>query len=777
MADDPSEQRHAVDRTEHHTALALGTRVGRYEIVAILGQGAFGITYRARDLQLDREVALKEYLPALLATRIDGVTVLPRSTQTADDFAWGRSRFLDEARTMARLAQVPAVVQVHDFLEANGTAYVVMQLIEGETLGARRRRQGALAPPAVERILAPLLDGLEQVHAKGILHRDIKPENIIIGPDGSPTLIDFGASRVAIADRTQALTAVFTPAYAAPEQITSGQQGPYTDIYAMAATLYACVSGLEPVSAAKRMMADAAMPSAHEVAGVGFGDNLLSAIDAGLLAKPEQRPQSIRAWREVFATGKWPYLRSSDGTVAAEEGGPSATVKVGAVRPSQARRRRPLLLGAAAAAVVAFGGTAVWLALDHLAPPPSPEAQLEAALARSIPAAPANSRKQEADGYTRSPINRALAVAPRAGRLRYTASWPTRGLAEERALEKCQQVNDEPCALIAVNDTVLPSGADGKWPVRDAPRVRYAGAFNLEHIPGMREADLQRPEIAGYAAAPGPKAMAFNAWGVLTVAVGAASQRGAEEKALQDCRGDAARLKADAACYLYAIENRVVLPLRATTPVTAAPVAPPPPPEPTLHARLVEALARAAPSSTAAARESLATAYESSRQHRALAAFPSANTWRSSGWANATLAEERALEGCEVRYGRPCVLVALDDVVQPADALALRRPMPRAMWDGGFDPEKIPGVDEALRHRPEVAGYRTAKGPKAAAFHPSGRLFVATDGTSQRDVEERALGDCAKELHSNPQSDPCFLYAVGDHVVLLRRATAPMSRE
>ena len=307
----------------------------------------------------------------------------------ADDFAWGRARFLDEAKTIARLAHAPAVVHVHDFLEANGTAYVVMQLVEGETLAARCRREGRLSPSAIERILHPLLDGLEQVHATGVLHRDIKPENIIIGGDGSPTLVDFGASRVAIAGRTQTLTAVFTPKYAAPEQFTSGQQGPYTDIYAMAATLYVCVSGKEPISAANRMMGGAPMPSAREAAGGEYSYNLLSAIDAGLLLKADDRPQTIRAWREVFSTGKWPNLRDADKTVLHKQSKAPRTVKPIADTVPQLGAGCHWSSPAAAAAVVLVGAAALWwLGRDHVAAsPPGLEAQLEAALAKGIPMA------------------------------------------------------------------------------------------------------------------------------------------------------------------------------------------------------------------------------------------------------------------------------------------------------------------------------------------------------------------------------------------------------
>src|SRR5688572_576001 len=165
---------------QDYAALQAGQMIGRFEIVAILGQGGFGITYRARDSQLGREVAIKEYLPSALAVRQGGSTVLPRSTKVADDFAWGRGRFVVEGRTLATLQRAPGIVRVFDFLEANGTAYIVMELVPGDTLEARLRQRGKLKPPEVDRILWPLLEGLEQVHSTGFLHRDIKPANILL---------------------------------------------------------------------------------------------------------------------------------------------------------------------------------------------------------------------------------------------------------------------------------------------------------------------------------------------------------------------------------------------------------------------------------------------------------------------------------------------------------------------------------------------------------------------------------------------------------------------
>src|SRR5215813_11973905 len=190
--------------------LPAGTSLRGYELKSVLGQGAFGITYRARDLTLGRDVAIKEYLPINLAVRRGRTTVLPRSPDHAEQFAWGRERFLDEARTLARLDRTPAIVRVHDFLEENGTAYMVMGLVEGENLNKRLLREGRLSPEAVERLLFPLLDGLEEVHGIGFLHRDIKPANIMVDARGLPTLIDFGAARAAMAGRSTTMTAIFT---------------------------------------------------------------------------------------------------------------------------------------------------------------------------------------------------------------------------------------------------------------------------------------------------------------------------------------------------------------------------------------------------------------------------------------------------------------------------------------------------------------------------------------------------------------------------------------
>lgn len=357
--------------SEHDfVALPVGARIARYRILEILGQGGFGITYRAVDEQLHREVAIKEYLPMALAVRQDGTTVLPRSTKVADDFGWGRERFVAEGRTLASLHDAPGIVRVFDFMELNGTAYIVMELVRGDTLEARLKQGGTFGPAEIDRILGTLLDGLEQVHGAGFLHRDIKPANILMRPDGRPTLIDFGASRAAMAGRTVAMTAIFTPGYAAPEQFTAAKQGPWTDIYGLSATLYHAITGTAPPSAFDRMLEDGYQPLAR-VAPPGFARGLLIGIDAGLTVRATDRPQSITGWRPLLArTG----FAANDATMvigrAAPDGAtmvmgsatapasPSTPPPTAAVPPQPAppaRKRTGLYAAAAAAALLLLG--------------------------------------------------------------------------------------------------------------------------------------------------------------------------------------------------------------------------------------------------------------------------------------------------------------------------------------------------------------------------------------------------------------------------------------
>jgi serine/threonine protein kinase len=311
--------------------LPAGTRLRNYELMSVLGHGGFGITYYARDTTLGREVAVKEYLPTSLALRENGTTVVPRSTQLAEDFIWGRERFLEEARILATLEGVPSIVRVYDYLEANGTAYMVMGLARGETLDQRLKRDKQLAPAVIERMLERLLGGLEEVHKAGFLHRDVKPANIILDAKDNPTLIDFGASRAAMADRTAAMTAIFTPRYAAAEQLTSDKQGPWTDIYSVSATLYHSITGRAPPSSLERALNDTYEPLAG-LSLAGFSAGTLQGIDAGLALRAKDRPQSIAVWRDVLSATE---ASDSDATVVRR-------VKPGAVpKPSPPTPKTP----------------------------------------------------------------------------------------------------------------------------------------------------------------------------------------------------------------------------------------------------------------------------------------------------------------------------------------------------------------------------------------------------------------------------------------------------
>ncbi len=418
-------------------ALKTGQTIGRYEIISILGQGGFGITYRARDTQLGREVALKEYLPSALAVRQDGVTVLPRSTKTAEDFTWGRDRFVSEGQTLASLHGAPAIVHVFDFLEANGTAYIVMELLSGETLEDRLKRDGKLDAEAVDKILWPLLDGLEQVHKAGFLHRDIKPANILLNRDGKPTLIDFGASRAAMVGRTTALTAIFTPGYAAAEQMTSARQGPWTDIYGLSATLYHAITGHVPPSAFDRMLDDKYEPLAR-LAPPGFSRGLCAGIDAGLTVVAISRPQSIAGWRPILGMTSAP---AANATVVMGRG--AAGAPAAATTPAP-RPKRPLGLWIAAAAVLIalLGGGGYYLTAMR---GPDPEMMKARAAADAAEAARLKA-EQEAAALRAEREQRAKAEQEAAERQKQAAAEADRQKAEadkKRADEEARRKADE----------------------------------------------------------------------------------------------------------------------------------------------------------------------------------------------------------------------------------------------------------------------------------------------------------------------------------------------
>ena len=286
--------------TDHRLALPQGTRVQDFEFHRVLGHGGFGITYLGWNIALDIPVAIKEYLPADLAMREQDMSVLPKSAGDEADFHWGLDRFLDEARVMARFKH-PNIVQVQHFFQAHGTAYIVMEYVEGATLSDFFKRRGTLTESELKNILLPLLAGLVEVHEAGILHRDIKPGNILLrAADGSPVLVDFGAARQAVGTRSRSVTAVLTPGYAPIEQYSSrGHQGPWTDIYALGGVCYQALTGKVPDEAMDRIRQDP-MISITEAAKGKATDSFLSAIDWSLRVEEADRPQGVRGWRSAL---------------------------------------------------------------------------------------------------------------------------------------------------------------------------------------------------------------------------------------------------------------------------------------------------------------------------------------------------------------------------------------------------------------------------------------------------------------------------------------------
>lgn len=496
--------------------LQPGQAIGRYSVVSVLGQGGFGITYRAVDTELGRHVAIKEYLPAALAVRKDGVTVVPRSQGAAADLAWGLDRFVAEGRTLAALHRAPGIVNVHDYLRANGTAYLVMELLDGETLHDRLSR-GPLDAAAVERLLAPLLDGLERVHAAGFLHRDIKPANILLDANGAPTLIDFGASRAAVAGRSQAMTAVFTPGYAPVEQFTSAPQGAWTDIYALAATLHHAIAGAPPPNAVDRMLDDTLAPLA--TSGRPFPRALLAGIDAALAVRAADRPQSVAAWRALLAgtpapaaTVIMPGKASAPSMVSPAPPTAAPSAPPTAPAPAPVLRKGPGVKIAAGVALllVATGG---WFALGGASAPSTPPAPPASAVVAAAPAAQdraqqelEQARRQQRAAEEEAAKLRAEAEARRradgeaALRARIEQEMRDKAAADEaarrQAAEEAKRQADAEAAARAAAEAAAKAKADAEA----AAKVQEEAAAPLR----AEEADRKGAEAAETALRLGP---------------------------------------------------------------------------------------------------------------------------------------------------------------------------------------------------------------------------------------------------------------------------------
>lgn len=305
----------------HVDALPPGTRLAEFEVQGLLGVGGFGLVYRAYDTSLHRTVAIKEYMPAALAARLDGVSVSVRSSADQGTYQSGLQSFVAEARLLAQFDH-PSLVKVYRFWEANNTAYMVMPLYSGMTLSEARSQMAAPPPEAwLRSVLWSILQALHVLHRHDTLHRDISPDNIFLQDVGPPVLLDLGAARRAIIDKPHKHTAVLKVNYAPIEQYAEAEdltQGPWTDLYALAAVVYSCLRNAPPLPATARVVRDN-MPSVRSVAatvkehfGIEYSDSFVRAITHALAVQPADRSQSLAAFVTEMKLKAPPRLNKFD---------------------------------------------------------------------------------------------------------------------------------------------------------------------------------------------------------------------------------------------------------------------------------------------------------------------------------------------------------------------------------------------------------------------------------------------------------------------------------
>lgn len=381
----------AAHSSSHH--IKPGTMLNkRYYIGQVLGQGGFGITYLGWDTTLDVKIAVKEYFPLAIVTRNpDTMEISCASTQSSADFSYGLDKFLDEARILASFTDSPNIVSARDFFKAYGSAYMIMEYIEGIDLKGYLDKHGGRMPwEQAQGVLLHVMDALRDVHAAGLLHRDISPDNIFITSRGQVKVLDFGAARSALGMQNKSLSVVLKPGYAPVEQYqTRGNQGPWTDVYSLGATLYRCVTGSVPPESLSRLEDDALLSPAQM--GVPVSANFEAAVLRALAVKARDRLQSVEDFQAMLLglplgteTRQWaPALdvRQPDATMAGSAANPTViappqyTVQTGGVwqappQPRESGRRRSLLplLVAGLLLLVLAGGAAGYFALSRRPP-------------------------------------------------------------------------------------------------------------------------------------------------------------------------------------------------------------------------------------------------------------------------------------------------------------------------------------------------------------------------------------------------------------------------
>ena len=330
---------------ENLHCLRKGTRlIGRYTIEGVLGQGGFGITYLGMDELHEKPVAIKEFFPQGIVTRNieyqDTVTVT--FVGEKDNYEKGKERFLKEARTMAKFSKDEGIVKALDFFEINNTAYIVMEYLEGITLKQYLRENQRIAPEDLIELLVPLIESLDEIHSQGMIHRDISPDNIMVLPDGRIKLMDFGAARDYTEFGEKSLSIVLKPGYAPPEQYqTHGIQGPWTDIYALCATMYKCITGENPPDAIERVMDDS-LKKISEF-GIDIPPQEETAIIKGMSVSAKDRYQDIKDFCEDLYGGyeEISVSESEESEIEIETGSEIKVTEIAEQQKSQYILRNP----------------------------------------------------------------------------------------------------------------------------------------------------------------------------------------------------------------------------------------------------------------------------------------------------------------------------------------------------------------------------------------------------------------------------------------------------
>ena len=284
-------------------ALPAGTVLREWRLEEVLGVGGFGIVYKGRGIYFDELVAIKEYFPSSISEREADDTVVPIDSDAEEVHALGLKKFVEEAKLLWNLStpsRHPNIVSVRSLFEIHGTAYMVMDFEDGIALSRMLKQGTKFNERSLWNIIHPIAEGLERAHRVGVLHRDIKPPNILITEDNRPVLIDFGSARFEAAEATSTKVTFHTPPYAAIEQyVKTYPQGPWTDIYALGVVLYECVTGEKPPEVLERMHAGLGAPLSDK-SWPGYSKKFLQAIDAAMTIRPQERPQSISDWLEMF---------------------------------------------------------------------------------------------------------------------------------------------------------------------------------------------------------------------------------------------------------------------------------------------------------------------------------------------------------------------------------------------------------------------------------------------------------------------------------------------